>query len=161
MGKGNIIHINKMFNTIEIYNNRLYIAGVILDNKERKKIAQTFTEYDNYKGSIPFDLNILSFSKDGDKISEFSHTINENQYKNAKIYDILIKENKIHLVGEISSYKQFLSMYLVLNLNGELEEKRIFVDPKSSENRLIKILETSNNNILLLGKGKGWRIMKI
>lgn len=142
--------INKILMTIDVYKGRIYTAGLLIDLKNNA----TFETYSQRKS---FDLLVQSYTIAGEKVGEFRHTIAK---KSGRVMDLLVNDDNIHIGGEVSHTLAYSSAYFRFDLQGTLLEQRTFRDPKSMESRITKLLITPDEKLLLLGKGKGWRILK-
>jgi len=109
------------------------------------------------KISYDSDILVQSYTKEGEKISEFTH----DEYLSDYPYDMTLIKDKLLLVGQMFDHQnaQPLSTCLTFDLEGTLLEKRIFGYNDNVENKLERVLKISNDKVLLLGKQNGWRVM--
>ncbi len=135
---------------LEIHNHSFYIAGSSHREIKKKMV-------NGYGFTKDFDFVVSKYDFNGEKKMEFRF----DEYRSEILYDMKIFKDKIHLVGEIFKDEEirFESAYLQFDLFGNLLEKRIFGAPNSRENRILSLYELPNDKILLLGKGKGWRVI--
>lgn len=140
----------KLFSRIKIYKGLLYLLGT--SNKKLQNVSIS-----GRKISTDHDILVESYTKKGEKVSEFTH----NEYLADYPSDMILIKDKILLVGQIFDHQntQFLSMYLTFDLEGMLLEKRIFGYNNHAGNKLEKVLKISNDKVLLLGKQKGWKVI--
>jgi|GEM_PF-6937639 len=100
------------------------------------------------------------FNMNFEKVKEFTYVPSADKGKfTQSFYDGVIVNDELHLVGEMYQNGTF-SVYLKFDLTGKLLEDRILkYGSRYAENRLIKIVPLKNNELMLLGKGEGWRVI--
>ncbi|MCX8524922.1 hypothetical protein OF897_13465 [Chryseobacterium formosus] len=98
-----------------------------------------------------------------EKVKEFNYVPAPDKGKfNEHLYDAVIVNDELHIVGEMYKSGTFSneSVYLKFDLNGKLLDDRLLkYGSMYSENRMIKIVPLKNNDMMLLGKGEGWRVI--
>lgn len=98
-----------------------------------------------------------------DKVKEFNYVPSPDKGKFSEhLYDAAIVNDELHIIGEMYRSGTFSneSVYLKFDLNGKLLDDRFLkYGSMYSENRLIKIVPLKNNELMLLGKGEGWRVI--
>ena len=134
-----------------IHNNLIYVVGV-------KDTGELLPNKLGRRNTVVKVLN-MNF----EKIKEFNYMPAADKGKFTEhLYDAAIVEDNLHIVGEIykSGTSSNESIYLKFDLNGKLLEDRFLKYGSAySENRLMKIVPLKNNELMLLGKGDGWRVL--
>lgn len=156
-GSGNIVRevfLNEFYHVkcVKMYNGRLYLAGESIQTRAAKPSKQS-------SRLVDMDWMVSIYTTQGNHINQFILDIEDSEL----VYDLSVRKDKIYLAGECfdESASNFKALYAVFDLKGTVLDKQlIFSDPVfNRENRFTKIYHTADDKTLLLGKGKGWRIL--
>ncbi|RQO29827.1 hypothetical protein DBR32_14685 [Taibaiella sp. KBW10] len=154
---GNIIRetfLNEFYHIkcVQIYKGQVFLAGESIQTRAAKVVKKPAR-------LINQDWMVSTYTLQGDHLSQFNLDVEDTEM----VYDLSVWKDKIYVVGECYDELaiNFKSLYAAFDLKGKLLDQQLFFsDPTlNRENRFTKIYHTADDKTLLLGKGKGWRII--